>query len=316
MGIPGGMQPIEELLINTVATKTWADNGGTGSISYYDRMLIISQTQEVHGEIAQLLADLRAARQATRPTLSVELRWLWLDAEHRRRLLAGREKLSEGQLSLTVDRKKLRQIAREVPGFHGRLACINGIETAIAAGDRRAIISSAIPVVGGDSVGYQPVISAADVGVTAQVRPTCVPGTKTAMLDIASVITRWDPSRKPAIIGSTWPGDKQADASNAAPFSSPGQTATSGVPGMTSAPVTPSVRNHAAPGGSASCPVDQPVMPTQRIGTTLQVPLGEPVIVGSMTFAPANDAGLGAAEKNPVEVYLIATTSIVRDATK
>ena len=55
-------------------------------------------------------------------------------------------------------------------------------------------------------------------------------------------------------------------------------------------------------------------MPTQQIGTTLRVPLGKPVIVGSITFAPAGDAGLGAAKEDPVEVYLIATTSIVREA--
>ena len=57
-------------------------------------------------------------------------------------------------------------------------------------------------------------------------------------------------------------------------------------------------------------------MPTQQIGATLRVPLGKPVIVGAMTFAPAEDAGLGAAEADPVQVYLIATTSIVRDAGK
>ena len=55
-------------------------------------------------------------------------------------------------------------------------------------------------------------------------------------------------------------------------------------------------------------------MPAQQIGTTLRVPLGKPVIVGSMTFDPAGDAGLGAARQDPVEVYLIATTSIVREA--
>ena len=57
-------------------------------------------------------------------------------------------------------------------------------------------------------------------------------------------------------------------------------------------------------------------MPTQQIGTTLRVPLGKPVIVGSITFASSEDAGLGAAAEDAVEVYLIATTSIVRDAAK
>jgi hypothetical protein len=51
-------------------------------------------------------------------------------------------------------------------------------------------------------------------------------------------------------------------------------------------------------------------MPTQEFGTTLRVPLGKPVVVGSVTFAPAGDAGLGAAKEKPMEVYLIATVSV------
>ena len=57
-------------------------------------------------------------------------------------------------------------------------------------------------------------------------------------------------------------------------------------------------------------------MPTQEFGTTLRVPLGKPVVVGSVTFAPAGDAGVGAAAKDPVEVYLIATVSVVKKAKK
>jgi hypothetical protein len=268
---------LTDLIINNIATKTWADNGGIGTISLYDRMLVISQTREVHMQIEQILADLRARRQA-RPTLSVELQWLWLDAKQRDHLLAGQAKPSAGQLSLAVDPERLRQIARDVPGFYGRVACVNGIGTALAAGDRRTVIQGAVPVVGGEDVGYQPIINIPNVGVTAQVRPTVVPGTKTATLDISSIITRWDPSRKPAIIGA--------------------------------------VRTVSTQGGSSSCPVDRPVMPTQQIGATLSVPLGKPVIVGAMTFAVAEDAGLGAADADLVQVYLVATTSIVREDPK
>ncbi|MGO9112481.1 MAG: hypothetical protein ACLP9L_24890 [Thermoguttaceae bacterium] len=320
-GIHGGMpaasnnrQPIEDLLTTSVATKTWMDNGGTGSMVRYDRMLIISQTREVHMEIEQFFADLRARRQE-RPTLSVELHWLWLDAKHRDHLLAGRLKPSEGQLSLTVDRQRLRQIAREVPGFHGRVACVSGLGTVIAAGDRRAIILSTIPVVG-VGIGYQPIISVPNVGVTAQLRPTFVPGTKTATLDIASIITRWDPSRKPAIIGAAWSEDKQVVDRNDPPAPVAAKNAANAGPATPPQPVVPSNGAHSAQGGTSFCPVDQPVMPTQQIGTMLRVPLGKAVIVGAITFAPAEDAGLAAAKENPVEVYVIATTSIVRDAAR
>jgi len=330
-------QPIEDAITSLVATKTWVDNGGIGTISHYDRLMIISQTREVHTKIEQFLADLRARRHAT-STLSVELHWLWLDAKHRDQLLAGRDKSSNGQVSLTIDPPRLQQIGREVPGFHGQITCLNGLATAISAGDRRSIIVNTIPVVD-STVGYSPTICVANVGVMAQVWPTLVPGTKTATLDIVSIITRWGPPQKPAIIGAVWPAEERVIASNPAPASNQAQNANSngghevfskgsfvGAPPAKNAtnsgstttppPVAPAVRTHSMQGGSGSCPVDRPVMPTQQIGTTLRVPLGKPVIVGSITFAPAGDAGLDGAGANPVEVYVIATTSIVQDAPK
>jgi len=61
--IGADFQPLIELIANTVSTKTWNENGGTGQISEYqfqDRcLLVVCQTQEVHEEIAALLAALR-----------------------------------------------------------------------------------------------------------------------------------------------------------------------------------------------------------------------------------------------------------------
>ena len=59
------IQPLKDLLTNTVATKTWVDNGGTGNLSEMivgNRvLLVISQTQEVHEEIEDALEMLRKA---------------------------------------------------------------------------------------------------------------------------------------------------------------------------------------------------------------------------------------------------------------
>ena len=206
---PNNFSPLIDLITNSVAAKTWVDNGGTGTISHYDHLLVITQTQEVQEQIEQFLAQLRARRQA-RPTLSVELHWLWLDTQKRDHLLAGKGQPSEGRISLAVDPQRLRQIVHDVPGFFGQIACLNGIGTAIAAGDRRATIQSAIPVVDAGTVGYQPLISVPNVGVTALVRPTFVPGTKSATLEITSVITRWDPSQKAVIVGGAWSGEDLA----------------------------------------------------------------------------------------------------------
>ncbi|MGO9111411.1 MAG: MG2 domain-containing protein [Thermoguttaceae bacterium] len=59
------LQPLEDLLTTTVATKTWADNGGTGSVSTIivgnRPLLVVSQTQEVHAEIENVLEFIRKA---------------------------------------------------------------------------------------------------------------------------------------------------------------------------------------------------------------------------------------------------------------
>ena len=58
-------QPLEDLLTNNVATKTWSDNGGTGTLSHIivgNRvLLVLSQTQEVHDQVEDMLAMLRKA---------------------------------------------------------------------------------------------------------------------------------------------------------------------------------------------------------------------------------------------------------------
>jgi hypothetical protein len=68
--------------------------------------------------------------------------------------------------------------------------------------------------------------------------------------------------------------------------------------------------------GSASCLVDRPNMPAADLAATARVPLGKPVLLGAVTFAPAGGAGLDKATDNPVQLCLIATTSIAADAKK
>ena len=58
-------EPLKEMLTNTVATRTWTDNGGTGTISQivvgHRPILVVRQTQEVQEEVAGTLERLRKA---------------------------------------------------------------------------------------------------------------------------------------------------------------------------------------------------------------------------------------------------------------
>jgi hypothetical protein len=57
-----GISSLLEMIKNTIAAQTWAQVGGPGSIEAFDKdgyMLIVSQTDEVHDEISDLLKNLR-----------------------------------------------------------------------------------------------------------------------------------------------------------------------------------------------------------------------------------------------------------------
>ena len=60
-----------EVITTTVRPQTWDEVGGPGAISEMSAAgsLVISQTQDVHAEVLQLLQSLRAAREAGGPAL-------------------------------------------------------------------------------------------------------------------------------------------------------------------------------------------------------------------------------------------------------
>ena len=49
--------------------------------------------------------------------------------------------------------------------------------------------------------------------------------------------------------------------------------------------------------GSASCPVERFNVPGQQLTATARVPLGKPVVLGSMAFSRDGDSGLAKATK-------------------
>jgi len=80
-GIGGGVQPdfdsLIELITSTIQPTTWTDVGGTGAIQEYENnlTLVISQTQDVHDEIADLLEQLRRLQDLQ---VTIEVRFITL----------------------------------------------------------------------------------------------------------------------------------------------------------------------------------------------------------------------------------------------
>jgi hypothetical protein len=279
-----GMTALTDMIIQIVSTKSWAENGGTGTMSPKGNFLCITQTFQIQCEIKAFFAQLRAKQRAA-PTVVVELQGLWLDAAQYEQLLGdGAEPSSDGRVRLAVDVNAFDALSRKAPGFRGRIVCANGQLVHLASGDRRSIIVNTIPVMDG-GVGYSPVVQVPNVGVVVEVRPTIAPGGTTAVMDIQSLVTRWGKPQPTVRIGSS-------------------------ISGVAAGDVLP--RKKIAPAGSGSCPVERPSLPTQQLAATVRVPLGRPVVLGGMTFAPVDSAGLDKPTDNPLQLYLIATTSIAK----
>jgi hypothetical protein len=65
-----------ELIEDTIAPDTWDVRGGQGSIRYYrpNPALIIRQTSEVHGDVGDVLGQVRGGSSAGKPNRSLGLR--------------------------------------------------------------------------------------------------------------------------------------------------------------------------------------------------------------------------------------------------
>ena len=53
-----------DLITSTVQPDTWTDNGGSGSISIFRGLLIISQTEDLHSDVELLLRQIRAGERS------------------------------------------------------------------------------------------------------------------------------------------------------------------------------------------------------------------------------------------------------------
>jgi hypothetical protein len=301
MGAPSGPAPlnidaISNAIIMTIEPQSWVGNSpeGEGRIAPLGTALVIRQTESAHQQIGDLLSMLRQGS-AKRQTVAIDCRWLMLDSDDLERLVTVDDK---GVAK--INREVLADFTRRPTSLRGKTNCFSGQLVYLISGTLRSSVSSYIPVVGsveapakpeimfaahrndapvhftqmggggggfagGRSVGYQPVVTTNNFGVQIEMRPTLMHGGDSAVIDLKSTIT--------------FPGSP-APATGFDPAMGGGM-----------------------PGGEMLAPqVDRVAIQTQELATTLNMPLGEPVLVGGMTYMePANKSPeeLAAAAQSP-----------------
>jgi hypothetical protein len=253
----------------TISPDQWDDVGGPASITTLGASLIVSAPLDTHDKIGALL-DLFRKRWRSLRTISVEAHWLWLtESELSSAPLKAEDAAAFGVLSDSAW-KKLRELAsadaQRRTGYHAVLTCYNGQTVHALAGEQRVIVAGMTPVVGGgeSSAAYQPQIRVVQEGAALQLTPIA---TRTAKYVVADVHSRVNLLGRPA-------EKREAPDEEGASASDPTHVVAA---------------------------LDRPVLQSQRLSTTLRIPVGRPMLIGGMTFSA------GRAEPN---LYLFLTPHV------
>ena len=231
-------------ITSSVMPETWTDVGGEGVCTPLGGLLLIKQTPEAHQQIEQLLGDIRTEGGSSQ-TVTVDATWLALTSEDFEKLVPKQD----GGLA-AVDPALVKELAAKNPSHQGRITCYTDQTVHLVSGNRRTVIYSATPTVGFGSVGYTPQVVVPNEGLLLQVRPTVEADRKSAVLNVISTRTEWKDA-PPVTIKSEFQGASKD--------------------GMTTK------------GGTSEIAVDRVNLNTQHLGTTVRVPIGQPVLIGGLS---------------------------------
>jgi hypothetical protein len=211
--------------------------------------LIVRNTAEVHEELTTFLRALRTNGAGGRSVI-VEATWLLLTPQQLETL---RQPSGDNPGSRSaVSRKSLDEVARQTTAIHGRITCLNGQQVHLATGRRQVISSGGTPTVGMAATGYQPIISVINLGAVLQVTPS-ISGDSKALVDLQNIVTQWKEPGAPIQVTS------QVAAGS-------------------------SEKQAGGPLVNTMLTIDRADVGTQEWSTTVSIPIGEPVYVGSVTL--------------------------------
>ena len=261
------MDDLLRVLTTTIAATTWSDVGGTGNVQPLGSSLVVWQSQAVHEQIEDLLKQLRAVS-GERKTLTIDARWLLLNSDDLDQVI-----LPNQNGPPKVNRTLLANLTRRPTSLRGITTCFSGQTVYLVSGTRRNVVSSYIPVVGSldrpngnerFAVRQNGAVMrfAADVpgfggGNESRVgyQPVVTTHNFGALLEIRPTTVRGTDMAvvdlKSTLTVSGEPSGKTASRSLLAP----------------SPPI-----------------VDRIAIETQELATTLRMPLGQPILVGGLTY--------------------------------
>jgi hypothetical protein len=259
------------VLISVVAPETWSEVGGEGELESLGTSLIVRQTASVHQEIEDLLDQLRKGS-GKQKTVAIDARWLLLNSDELEELMPAGE---DGQSR--IDGKVLGEFTRRPSSIRGRTNCFTGQLVYLVSGTRRNVVTSFVPVVG--SLERPSDRQYASLPGGASVFPTQM-GAQGRAVGYQPVIATPNLGVLLQIRPTLIPGDDRAIVDLRSTLTVLGEPSEGAAPPAASSfePMMPTV--------------DRLAIDTQELGTTLSVPLGEPVLAGGLTYIASSSGRL------------------------
>jgi hypothetical protein len=285
---PGGQSAadqIERLVLETIAPETWRDSGGSvGAVRMVNGMMVVTQTEANHKQLATLLAQLRETHARM---VRVRAYWLLLqpgevDALYKRPA-GGAAGGAAGPATAypEIDRDALEKVGGKAGHFRAETVCFNGQTVHVASGRARRVISSVTAVVGTSAAAYEPTADTVRGGLVLQVTPVLNPDHAAVTLDVQSTFADVDPPAAERAAGGAAAGARDAAGAGGAAGGAAGRGKGDGA-GL------PLAAEHSVGDGLA---VDRYHAVSQELRTTINLPLGRPVLVGGMTLDPNAKGG-------------------------
>jgi hypothetical protein len=200
-----------QLICSTLSPRSWASQGGEGSIDYYplSMALVVRQTPEVQDQVADLLAALRRLQDIE---VSVELRFVTVSDECLAKL--GIEDADGGKASIArLDDAQVRMLLATAQSDSRtnvmqapKLTVFNGQKATLNLAENQVFVTGAEMVSHGDH--KTPHLHTKNVGTGLQVNvlPVVAPDNRTVTLQLGVNLTRADVPRQstsPALVGKS-----------------------------------------------------------------------------------------------------------------
>lgn len=283
----GNLQPdtqfdvkdLADLITTTIHAETWDEMGGNGDIRPLGTLLVVRNTQPVHTQIEELLAAVRR-ESATSQLLNVDAIWLELDAQQLKELASQKT-----TVPVVVDAAKFDALVASHTRYRGQLSCFNGQRVHLVSGERRTVSTGAIPTVGQGATAFHIYIANPNIGVLLQLTAFVSPpssSSRSAIVNLASAVTEWSKPDEPIILRSLSFSGGEA----------PNRGFGDGAIGDGNSSILASI--------------DRVRIKANELGTSVRVPLGEPVLVGGLSTPTDADQNADTPRK---QLYLILKVS-------